>query len=84
MILENWDARVERVDNGYVVYLSGDDPNSGSIAVCENDDDDELKSFESVLWELMEHFGVVGNRHDKERLSIVRVPGDKYEDGKGE
>ena len=75
-MIERWDARVERVDNGYIVYLSGDDDNSGSIAICEDDDIDDLKSFESVLWELMEHFGKGGSKHDKERIHISRLQKD--------
>ena len=81
-IIQTYDARVERVENGYIVYLSGDDPNSGAVSICEDDDNDPLKSIESVLWEVIEHFAAGGSRYDKERIVVRREPGDKWSDGK--
>jgi hypothetical protein len=77
MAYDPWDARIERVDNGYIVYLSGDTPNEGSIAVCEDADRDggKIESFASALFEIQAHFGMLGDVH-KEHIVIRREMGE--------
>ncbi|CAK0779125.1 hypothetical protein CCP2SC5_880015 [Azospirillaceae bacterium] len=76
--MNRWSAVISRVDNGYEVReYTGDEK---SELVCEDSAGDELISFESVLWEMLDFFSMGGSRYDKERLVVSRQPGDKYGD----
>jgi len=61
-----WSVTITRIDNGYT--LCGTD----KCAVIEDDDEDELRSHEELLWEIMEYFNFGGSKHDSERLRVVR------------
>jgi len=72
---------ITRESNGYVidgVSDIGSKPSSRVRTVIEDDEEDELKSGESLLWAVMEYFGFGGSRHDKIRIKITREKGDKY------
>ncbi len=79
-----------RVDNGYRLrYPNPEMAEVGGLmipfieSVIEDDDDDGLKSGEQLLWAVIEIMGIGGGRHDAERLTITREPGEKYEGSKG-
>ena len=61
-----WYLRIERKTNGYV--LKGSD----NFECVIEDTEDELKSHEELLWQVMEYFSFGGDKYDKERLRIER------------
>ena len=62
---------ITREGNGYV--LDGVSDSGGRLrTVIEDDEVDELKSGESLLWAVMEYFGFGGSKHDRERIMVVR------------
>lgn len=68
-----WSMKIIRVDNGYKIQLPPE--SKGEVArefVIEDDDTDELKSHEELLWQVMEVFAFGGSKHDKVRLRVVR------------
>ncbi len=73
----DWGMEIIRVGNGYKLRMAGD-AELIMEAVVEDAEDDELKAGEELLWTVMEHFGFGGSRHDKERITITREPGEKY------
>ena len=89
-IIDNvFGMEIERVGNGYIVHtFEGEDGDVGfegkdedvgpTTSVIRDDENDELKSTEELLWEVIEYFGKQGSRYDAERLRINREPGDKY------
>ncbi len=71
--LEDWGIEIIRVSNGYMLHFPH--PNTGetwATEVIEHDDDDELKSAEELLWRIAEFFDLLGSKHDKERLRVIR------------
>jgi len=42
----------------------------------EDDETDELKSHENLLWEVITYFGFGGSKWDEERIKIVREKKD--------
>jgi len=68
-----WWCFIARVGNGY--FLKYNEEHEAGIKesrVIEDDDQDELKSHEELLYEVMEHFNFWGSKHDPERLFIIR------------
>jgi len=71
-----FDLIITRESNGYV--LDGVSDSGGRVrTVVEDDDVDELKSGESLLWTIMEYFNFGGSKHDKERIRVVREKQEK-------
>jgi len=70
--LWKWSLTITHVDNGYL--LEGLSSNMGvpMSMVIEDDEEDELKSHESLLWQVMEYFNFGGSKHDPVRLRIIR------------
>lgn len=71
--------KIVRTYNGFIIK-----DNNGKIAVIEDNDNDELSSGENLLWEIINFFGLMGSRYDEERLSVIRVVGNKYTPKEGE
>jgi len=66
-----FDLIITRESNGYI--LNGiSDSGSRMRTVIEDDEGDELKSGESLLWEVMDYFNFGGSKYDKERIKIIR------------
>jgi hypothetical protein len=84
---DEWYLKITRVSDGYLLeyrndeYSYDENPDVSPLiqAVVADDEGDELKGGEELLWRVINHFGLEGGRHDKERLRITREPGDKYE-----
>lgn len=74
---------IEMAGNGYIVTDTDEDGDE-TKTVFEENDGDPLAAWEVLLWHIIEQFGMVGSRYDKERLAVRREPGDKYNDGKDE
>ena len=67
-----WQLQIVRANNGYVLRgIFGDNPIPGEYVIQE-DERDELKAHEELLWEVMEYFNFGGSKHDKERLRVTR------------
>lgn len=64
---EEWFVKIKKVNNGYILYNS-----DGTEDVVEEDERDELKVHEALLWKVMEAFNFQGSKHDPERLRVVR------------
>ena len=82
MRITDWAVEITRVRNGYVCKYpdsNGEGETHFETQVFSDDDADELKSGEDLLWWIIAHFGISGSRYDIERLTITREPGDKYE-----
>jgi|SRR3989338_1724704 len=65
--------------NGYII-----EDGNGGLTVVEEKEYDPCATGESLLLKLIELLGLQGNRHDQERIAIIRVMGDKHELGPGE
>ena len=82
MKISDWGLEIIRVGNGYKIKVanqSGDPAELGyTEEVIEDREEDELRSGEELLWFIMDFFAFGGSKHDKERLRIVREPGEKY------
>lgn len=61
-----WSVTITRIGNGYT--LRGTDIND----VIEDNENDELKSHEELLWAIMKHFNFGGSKHSPERIRIIR------------
>jgi len=82
MKLTDWGVEIIRVRNGYVCKYpdeNGEGESHLETEVFSDDEIDELKSGEELLYWIINHFGISGSRYDAERLTITREPGDKYE-----
>ena len=44
----------------------------------EESADSELAHVQSTLYEIIEFFGYIGSKHDKERLRVNIEPGEDY------
>jgi hypothetical protein len=70
---------IERVDNGFVTIEHG-----AVKDVFEEPEDTALnpdpKTMARVLWAIIEYFGALGTKYDKERVRVTVEPGiDKVE-----
>jgi hypothetical protein len=75
---------IERTDNGYLIVFEDtyvdEDQTYIRSEVIQDDDVDELKSGEALLWWIMDWFEFGGSKHDAERIRIVRVKRDAPEE----
>lgn len=76
------DLTIRHVTNGFILQWK-DELESGRLLpkseIIQDDDYDEIKSGEELLWFILNYFGLGGSRYDRERLWVVRKRGDKYE-----
>ena len=56
---------IVKADNGYI--LGHEDGQS----VYEESHEDDLETFQKVLWEVIEHFGMLGSKHDEKRIRVT-------------
>ena len=75
---------ITKVDNGFIV--KGDefkeDPHPVNISVFQYKDGGDvgvLEAAQEMLWFIIDHFGLGGNRYDEKRLVVKFEKGDKYE-----
>lgn len=78
MKLAGYGVKITRVHNGFVCQFKNED-DIIQAEVISDEEDDSLKGGELLLWWIIDYFGIDGSRHDAERLTITREPGDKYE-----
>lgn len=72
----SWKVEVERVSNGFIVRnLTEDDEN---VIVFSDDRETPVEAAQSMLYELVEIFGVNPSRYAAQRINIRIEPGDKY------
>ena len=71
-----WQLDITRGDNGYKLGWWDETDDGERIwheEYIEDDEADELKSGENLLWRIGDYFAILGSKHDAERLRIVRV-----------
>lgn len=76
--------KITRGDNGYRLNWVDYDEEGRKIQ-CEeyvqDDEQDELRAIESLLWWIINHYGFYGSKHDPERIRIVReLPSGEYKE----
>ncbi len=74
----DWGIEIIKVENGFAIK-----DNEGKIMVVE-EKDDELSATEQLLWKIVEFFNLMGDKYDKERISITKKTGERYTPKKGE
>ena len=74
-----WELRIRKAENGFILESDIDEGLGVTEMLLEDDENDELKSGESLLWQVIEFFGLRTSRYAKEVLTITREQGDKYE-----
>ncbi len=77
---------IERVENGFIVsYMDPDnisEPDVEKILVFGGQADEEDNFVEygkEMFWELLDLLGLSGTGHNRDRVQVVIVAGDKYE-----
>jgi hypothetical protein len=84
---DEWCLKITRVSDGYILEHAIEDdyedyaetiPVASHLvqSVISDNEDDELKSGEALLWRVVEYFNFGGSKHDKERIRIIREPGE--------
>lgn len=66
-----WALLITKINNGYIVTYK-DENEKLQMEVFEEYSDDDLMATEKMLWYLLEHFDMYGNKHDAERLRVIR------------
>jgi len=76
----SWFCSIEKVENGFLIEYPEEDNEGKELIVrhvIEDDvEGDELDAPEALLWWVLDYFGCYGNKHDPERLRIVREKHD--------
>ena len=76
--MSDWKLVITRVDNGYTLRgIFGENEEETTVVIEDGDDWNAVQvvnwnSAESLLWEVMEYFGLGGSKHDKYRIRIER------------
>ena len=66
---------IEQTLNGWTI-----EDEAGMTVIEVGDTESEVRAARRLLYDVLEMLGFVGSRFDKERISIVVEPGDKYLD----
>lgn len=71
-----WDLRITKGENGYRCnWLEDLEDDQAKIyeTVFEEEESEhgEIEAFERLLWFIVEHFGMVGSKHDARRIRIT-------------
>lgn len=69
-----WKLIIYREQNCYILEAKNDEIESRWA--IEDDEQDELKSHEKLLWEVMNYFVFGGSKYDTERIRITREKKD--------
>ena len=69
--IDSWQLTITRVDNGYLLEGPSESDMPMKV-VIEDSREDELKSHEFLLWDVMEYFNFGGSKHDAQRIKIIR------------
>ena len=76
---QGWYLKITRVNNGYILEGPNDHGVITESVIQEPETEHgEIDGGISMLWEVLEFFGLAGSRHDEKRIRIVTEPGDKY------
>lgn len=68
-----WKLTITREQNGYTLAGNSDADGLPFKMVIQDDEKDELKSHEELLWNVTEYFNFGGSKHSEERLRIIRL-----------
>lgn len=75
----DWGLEIRKVKDGFIIKDS-----NGDETVAKESEDDEISAAEDLLHQIIEFFGLRGNRYDRERIRVVREVGNKYTPQEGE
>lgn len=74
--------QIKTVSNGWIVTDLSDSEMSRRSVIFEAQNDvneHDVKKIQELLYHIVELLGVVGSRHDRQRIMVRIEPGDKYE-----
>lgn len=74
-ISDSWSIRITKADNGFVLDYD-EEIEEGvyrrtHIAVEDPEDGNECVTTQKLLWEIMEYFGLCGDKHQNERVKVI-------------
>ena len=79
--MNNWSVDITRGVNGYKMSYQVDVEDERGWdwreEYIQDDEVDELKSGEELLWWILGYFSFGGSKHDPERIMIIREKGEK-------
>ena len=73
MASKYWEMKITKVQNGYKLLIPKEDEDHIDTEIVIEEpatEFGELESGQRMLWEIMEHFALLGSKHDKKRLII--------------
>lgn len=65
----------ERAKNGWVLIAKEED---GDSYIVGQEAEDEVESFAFFLRDINENLGPSTGRHDRKRIQVITIPGDKF------
>lgn len=71
-VMLGWSITIDKTETGYILDTPESTDELGKRWVREEDEQDELKAIEAVLWDVLQYFGHYGSKHDAERIRIIR------------
>jgi len=77
----NWEAKIEKVENGYILWIpdmDNEDENRQNKVYVYGDEENDESQFATMVWALAEHFAEVGSKHDPKRFWVGMIEKDKY------
>lgn len=75
----DWGIEITKAQNGFSIK-----DNQGNITVVEEKENGGPSAAEALLQHIIEFFSLERGRYDRERISVIRQAGDKYEPQKDE
>jgi len=68
-----WEIKIKKVSNGYQVLIPAEDEDhipTETVIEIPDTEFGELEAMQTLLYEVIEYFGVIGSKHDKKRLRV--------------
>jgi len=79
-----WSLKITKADNGFILeaisYNPEDKIKKADVEyVIEEDNQDELKLYQRLIWEVLEYFGAPSSKHDRRIKVVIEKPDGKIE-----
>ena len=70
--MDEWKLEIKKVTNGYILKGQfGNSDNISEMIIEENNiDNPKLEAMKDVLFEVMEYFGIIYSKHNKQNIII--------------
>jgi hypothetical protein len=80
----DWGITIRRVDNGYIARYPDFDDEEPTICetVFAEDEQGRLETARSLLYHVLEYFGICHSKHNKQNI-VVRIEPNDPEQGPG-